>query len=283
MINVDAAKMADKRFGQNFLQDKTVLRKIIEAMPDDDLPIVEIGPGLGDLTNELIKARHVTAYEVDKRLCEHLRKTFATSLEEGRMSLRCEDVLEHWEEKPLFDSPYHLVANLPYYIATRIVLKALRERECRSMLVMVQKEVAQKFAAQSGEKSFSALSVLAQSAGKATLLFEVEPSAFVPPPKVTSAVLLIRKERNLEDAGLERFLKAAFAQPRKTLLKNLSAVFDKRRLNDLFEAHGLAPSMRPHQAATSTYHLLYQALKDMLDGTEQKQRQSTRKKERRNA
>jgi 16S rRNA (adenine1518-N6/adenine1519-N6)-dimethyltransferase len=269
MIKSDAAKIADKRFGQNFLKDDIYLKKIIEAMPDDDLPVVEIGPGLGDLTKELVKARHVTAYEVDKRLCEHL-KAQAELFKEERLTLRCTDVLEHWEQAPLSDEPYHLVANLPYYIATRIVLKALNEAQCRSILVMVQKEVAEKFAACPGEKAFSALSVLAQSAGKASLLFEVPPSAFAPPPKVTSAVLSIEKERSLNDEGFEVFLKTAFAQPRKTLLKNLSARFDKARLTELFETLSLPSSLRPHEAETSTYHLLYKELKkDMLDGKQQ--------------
>jgi 16S rRNA (adenine1518-N6/adenine1519-N6)-dimethyltransferase len=278
MIKSDAAKIADKRFGQNFLKDDVYLKKIIEAMPDDDLPIVEIGPGLGDLTKELVKARHVTAYEVDKRLCEHL-KAQAELFKEERLTLRCTDVLEHWEHAPLSDEPYHLVANLPYYIATRIVLKALNEAQCRSILVMVQKEVAEKFAASPGEKAFSALSVLAQSAGKASLLFEVPPSAFAPPPKVTSAVLSIEKERSIRDEGFERFLKTAFAQPRKTLLKNLSARFDKARLTELFEALSLPLSLRPHEAATSTYHLLYKELeKDMLDGKQQPKSEQKRKR-----
>jgi len=282
MIKEDAAKIADKRFGQNFLKDSSYLYKIIQAMPDDDLPVVEIGPGLGDLTKELVKARHVTAYEVDKRLCEHLKHEAALFEEEGRFTLRCGDVLEHWEQAPLLDEAYHLVANLPYYIATRIVLKALSEAHCRSILVMVQKEVAQKFAASVGEKAFSALSVLAQSAGKARLLFEVPPSAFTPPPKVTSAVLLIEKERSLDDERFARFLKAAFAQPRKTLLKNLSTAFGKAKVAEAFEALELPASLRPHEAATSTYHLLYNALKDMLDGKQQSKPQKRTRKKRRN-
>ena len=263
------AEFASKKFGQNFLKNETYLHQIIQSMPQDDLRVAEIGPGLGDLTKELVKVRHVTAFEVDTRLCEHLTTAFETPISQGRFELRCGDVLERWESGALLDEPYHLVANLPYYIATNIILKAFKDVSCQSVLVMVQKEVAEKFAAQPGEKSFSALSVLAQSVGSARLCFEVEPEAFVPPPKVTSAVLLIEKERTMSDEGFERFLKIAFGQPRKKLSKNLTTALPKSLVADAFADLGLDPGMRPHEATTSMYHHLYKALKDHIDGKEQ--------------
>ncbi len=196
MIIENLAEFASKKFGQNFLKNDIYLHKIIQAMPNDDLRVAEIGPGLGDLTKELVKVRNVTAFEVDKRLCEHLKTEFEAPMQNGSFELRCGDVLERWESGSLLDEPYHLVANLPYYIATNIILKAFKDEQCQSILVMVQKEVAVKFAACVKQKEFSALSVLASSIGKATLCFEVEPEAFVPPPNVTSAVLLIEKNRS---------------------------------------------------------------------------------------
>jgi len=277
--NIDAAEIASKRFGQNFLKDQVYVHQIIQAMPDDDLPIAEIGPGLGDLTSELIRVRSVTAFEVDKRLCEHLRGQFAPEIHSGRFKLTCGDALEHWDQGSLLDTPYHLVANLPYYIATHLILKALHDPMCRSVLVMIQKEVALKFAAKPGERDFSALSVLATSAGEAWLRFEVPPEAFVPPPKVTSAVLSIRKERTLGDPAFERFLKVAFAQPRKKLTKNLERAFTKETIRSAFDAHELEMLLRPHEATTSIYHHLYTTLKkDFNDGQEQSR--STKRKRR---
>jgi 16S rRNA (adenine1518-N6/adenine1519-N6)-dimethyltransferase len=277
--NIDAAEIASKRFGQNFLKDHRYVDQIIQAMPDDDLPVVEIGPGLGDLTSALIRVRSVTAFEVDKRLCEHLHDEFGSEIDSERLRLVCGDALEHWEQKGLMDEPYHLVANLPYYIATHLILKALHDPMCQSILVMVQKEVALKFAAQSGERDFSSLSVLAASAGEAWLRFEVPPEAFVPPPKVTSAVLSIRKERTLEDAGFERFLKIAFAQPRKKLSKNLERAFAKETIRSAFETLELDGLARPHEATTTIYHHLYTTLKkDFKDGQEQSK--STKRKRR---
>ena len=269
MIIDDLAEFASKKFGQNFLKNDIYLHKIVQAMPNDNLKVAEIGPGLGDLTKELVKARNVTAFEVDKRLCEHLTTEVEEPIHKGTFELRCGDVLERWESGSLLDEPYHLVANLPYYIATNIILKAFRDEHCRSILVMVQKEVAVKFAAIAKQKEFSALSVLATSVGKATLCFEVEPEAFVPPPNVTSAVLLIEKDRSRDDKKFESFLKVAFQQPRKKLSKNLMAVFSKDMVNQTFAKLDLDPNLRPHEAETSIYHHIYNELKDNLDGKQQ--------------
>jgi 16S rRNA (adenine1518-N6/adenine1519-N6)-dimethyltransferase len=283
MIIENLAEFASKKFGQNFLKNQTYLHKIVQSMPNDDLSVAEIGPGLGDLTKELVKVRHVTAYEVDKRLCEHLRSEFEEAISQGGFELRCGDVLEHWESGSLLDEPYHLVANLPYYIATNIILKAFKDPSCRSILVMVQKEVAEKFSAQTGEKNFSALSILAQSVGKARLCFEVEPEAFVPPPNVTSAVLLIEKDRTFSDEKFERFLKVAFSQPRKKLSKNLTSAFEKTLVAETFAKLGLDPNLRPHEAETSMYHHLYHELKDHIDGKQQSTKRKRSKSRAKNA
>ncbi len=258
-FNKDAAKIADKKFGQNFLKDSSVLEKIIEAMPKDGLPIVEIGPGLGDLTRQLIRVGNVRAYEVDKRLCEYLHKEFEEPLKSGRLELICKDILAH--DGSLQESQYSLVANLPYYIATKIILNALHDKHCKRIMVMVQKEVAQKFAAKSGEREFGSLSILAQSVADVELLFDVPPEAFVPPPKVTSAILYIEKKSSLEDKGFEEFLKVATKQPRKTVIKNLSTIYSKAELLKLFEEFGLKPTLRSHEIELSIYHQLYKELK----------------------
>jgi len=262
MIIDNLSEFASKKFGQNFLKNDIYIHKIIQAMPNDDLKVAEIGPGLGDLTKELVKVRNVTAFEVDKRLCEHLED----SIHKGSFELRCGDVLERWESGSLLDEPYHLVANLPYYIATNIILKAFKDEHCQSILVMVQKEVAVKFAASVKQKAFSSLSVLASSVGKATLCFEVEPEAFIPAPNVTSAVLLIEKNESQDDEKFEAFLKIAFSQPRKKLSKNLITAFSKDIVTNTFIKLELDSNLRPHEAETSIYHHIYNELKDTLDG-----------------
>ena len=263
------SEFASKRFGQNFLKNDAIIKRIIQAIPNDNLRVAEIGPGLGDLTKELVLARNVTAFEVDKRLCEHLQTTFGDPIRQGALTLNCGDVLERWGESELLDENYHLVANLPYYIATNIILRALKDERCQSVLVMVQKEVAQKFSATSGEKAFSGLSVLTQTVGYGALLFDVGAENFVPPPKVTSSILLIRKDRSEDNKGFEDFLKVAFKQPRKKLSKNLSTHYPKDKIETLFLQLQIGLNIRPHETETSIYHHLYNELnKDNIDGRE---------------
>ena len=261
---------AKKKYGQNFLKDESILTKIIQAMPNDDKKVVEIGPGLGDLTNKLLhQSKRVTAFEIDLELCDYLRDKFSDEIEQKHLELVCDDILSKWGENSLAEEPYHLVANLPYYIATNLILRALDDKKCQTIIVMVQKEVAVKFSSKTGDKTYSALSILADSIGYAELLFDVGSEYFDPPPKVTSAVLKITKFSNYKDIFEEEkdtdrfksFLKSAFAAPRKTLIKNLSQIADKENLIQYFEDFEIPLNFRPHQLEGSKYHLLFKKIK----------------------
>ncbi len=262
------SEFANKRYGQNFLKNEHIIKQIIQAMPKDNLRVAEIGPGLGDLTKELINVRSVTAFEVDKRLCSHLHSRFNEQINRRILTLNCGDVLKEWDNGGLLDEKYHLVANLPYYIATNIILKALKDENCQSILVMVQLEVAKKFSAKVGDRAFSALSVLVQSIGYGKIVFEVGAENFVPPPKVTSATLLIKKDMSQDNRGFEDFLKIAFKQPRKKLFKNLSTHYPKDKITTLFLELNISLNIRPHETETSIYHHLYNKLNEDIDGRE---------------
>lgn len=271
---------AKKAFGQNFLINSAVIDKIIQAMPNNKNLVVEIGPGLGDLTKHLVPKRRVVAFEVDTDLCTHLTTVFEQALASKQLTLKCGDVLQVWQDsgqtKSLVDVPYDLVANLPYYIGTTIILHALRDINCRNILVMVQKEVADKFSAQTGEKAFSALSVLTQTVGSAQRVITVPPTAFEPQPKVDSTVIAIRKDSATFDEGFADFLKICFAQPRKTLAKNLTSHFEKATVSQLLLALNLSPTVRAHETTTQQFHQIYNQLKGMLDGREQQQREQSK-------
>ncbi|MCF6339749.1 MAG: 16S rRNA (adenine(1518)-N(6)/adenine(1519)-N(6))-dimethyltransferase RsmA [Sulfurimonas sp.] len=252
--------VAKKKFGQNFLKDETVLQKIIEAMPNNDNKIVEIGPGLGDLTKYLVDVKSVEAFEVDTDLCKLLQKKFDKEIATKQLHINCEDVLNAWQSS-LIDESYDLVANLPYYIATKIILKALTDPKCKNILVMVQLEVAEKFCAEVGQKVFGSLSIITQSIGNARIIVKVPPTAFDPQPKINSAVFLIEKSSDRSDENFESMLRAAFKQPRKTLMKNLSTTYEKTILQEIFDSLELAQSIRPHQLSTYDYHQLYKKIK----------------------
>jgi 16S rRNA (adenine1518-N6/adenine1519-N6)-dimethyltransferase len=257
--------VAKKKFGQNFLKDETVLQKIVEAMPNNDNKIVEIGPGLGDLTKYLVDVKSVEAFEVDTDLCKLLQNKFEKEIATKRLRIHCGDVLTAWKSE-LIEEPYDLVANLPYYIATNIILKALTDPKCKNILVMVQLEVAEKFCANDGDRVFGSLSIITQSVGEARIVVKVPPTAFEPQPKIDSAVFLIQKNSDRCDENFEDMLRVAFSQPRKTLLKNLSAKYEKNLLQEAFCKLELTQTIRPHQVSTLDYHQLYK-LTGSLDAT----------------
>lgn len=252
---------AKKKFGQNFLKDQGYLNQIIEAIPLTQSQLIEIGIGLGDLTDRLLKVHNLIAYEVDRDLCSLLSDRHQKTIEDQQLKLICCDVMELKSQIAwLHPTSYFLVSNLPYYIATHIVLRLLRDCVCEGFVVMTQKEVAQKFCANVMEKEFCALSVIAQSVGNIELLFEVPPFAFEPAPKVTSAVFKVTKAKHhptLEELErLENLLKISFSSPRKKLAKNLLQVYPKQNIHKAFLALNLEENIRPHEVSTSLYHQL---------------------------
>ena len=275
---------AKKHFGQNFLQDKATLDKIIQAIPKDVENVVEIGPGLGDLTFRLLQIYKTTSFEIDCELFQILKVKFANEIQNGQLKLFCKDALEQWQQEGgLSSQNYFLVANLPYYVATKMILNAIDDEKCLGLIVMIQKEVALKFSAKSRDKEFSALSILASLQGRCELLFDVDAKLFNPPPKVTSSVIKLQKTKKIfgkdgifKDAkqyeAFKAFLRAAFASPRKTLLKNLSTNFDKKVLEEIFEDLGLAQNLRPHELDVDSYLKIFEITKE--DNERQKRRES---------
>ena len=256
---------AKKQYGQNFLKDTTILDKIIQSMPNNNNYVVEIGPGLGDLTKNLVKYKDMTAYEVDTDLIGILKSKFAIEIEEGRLKLIHTDVLEAWDkQKTLHDGKYDLIANLPYYIATNIILRAFEDRACENIIVMVQKEVAEKFTAKVNDKEFSSLGIITDLMSiEARILFDVPPESFDPAPKVMSSILYIKKDMNKYlDKDFNKFLKACFVQPRKKLSKNLTSVLDKNSISKMYEELNVDDNVRPHEVSSSLYSQMHTRVKD---------------------
>ena len=257
---------AKKRVGQNFLHDESVLSKIIQAIPKETSKIVEIGVGLGDLTQRLLEQARVKAYEIDGELIPLLKQRFQKQLENGSLELLCEDASEAFTPN-LDTQKYVLVANLPYYIASKLILQTLRDENCTALLVMVQKEVALKFCAKSGESDFCALSVLSALICERQILFEVSPQSFTPAPKVNSAVMLLRKVREFSDIcdikAFERFLRECFKAPRKQLLSNVKPL--KARILPLLNEQNLSPSIRAHELSVKSFLEIYDNVKDYYE------------------
>ena len=256
---------AKKQYGQNFLKDTTVLDKIIQSMPNNNNYVVEIGPGLGDLTKNLVKYKDMTAYEVDTDLIGILESKFDIEINENRLKLIHTDVLEAWDkQKTLHDGKYDLIANLPYYIATNIILRAFEDKNCEHIIVMVQKEVAEKFTAKVNNKDYSSLGIITESISiDSRILFDVPPESFDPPPKIMSSILYIKKDMDKYlDKDFNKFLKACFVQPRKKLSKNLTSVVDKNTISKIYEELNINDNVRPHEVSSSLYSQMHTRVKD---------------------
>ncbi|WP_276537052.1 16S rRNA (adenine(1518)-N(6)/adenine(1519)-N(6))-dimethyltransferase RsmA [Anaerosalibacter massiliensis] len=243
-----------KSLGQNFLIDGNILRKICEegqVSKKDD--ILEIGPGIGTLTEELSsRANKVVAVELDKALIpildETLKDCYNVEIVSGDI-LKI-DLPKLFKEK-FKNENIKVVANLPYYITTPIIGKLLEdELDIDSILVMVQYEVAERMKASPGTKDYGSLSVFVQYYTEPEIIFSVPKTAFMPSPNVDSAVieLKIRKEK-LELENRERFfkvVKAAFSQRRKTILNSLSSglKIEKDIIRDTLDKSGIDSKLR---------------------------------------
>ena len=214
-----------KRFGQHFLRDKRTIQRIIEALaPTRDETIVEIGPGTGALTAQLIeRAGRVIAVEFDNKLAPLLTEQFGSF---PNFKLVMADALTTdfcREIEPANQA--RLVANLPYNISTAILQRLIEQRACLTeMVVMLQREVVERIMAPAGSSDRGFLSVLIEAYCETEKLFDVGPGAFQPPPKVWSSVIRLRFRSTilvLNEDLFWRTVSAGFAQKRKTILNNL--------------------------------------------------------------
>ena len=222
---------AVKGLGQNFLIDADIVRKIVEAAEicaGED--VLEIGAGIGTLTQGLLEAgANVTAVELDKKLPAVLKETLA-----GYENFRLieGDILKI-NLSELMPRRFKVVANLPYYITTQILLTLLEKNlPVTKIVTMVQKEVAERMTAAPGSKIYGALSIAVQFRSEAQITFEVPPESFLPPPEVTSAVVVcnVRKPPfEVDEDFFFKVVRTAFAKRRKTLLNSL-ACFDKEKI-----------------------------------------------------
>jgi 16S rRNA (adenine1518-N6/adenine1519-N6)-dimethyltransferase len=215
-----------KRLGQHFLTDPNIIKRIITAFgPHSDETIIEIGPGTGALTDQLVaRAGHVIAVEFDKNLAPILEHRY---LKSSNFTLVRADALEvDFCSLLKQTAKARVVANLPYNISTAILQRLISQRACLSqMVLMLQKEVVDRMIARPGGKDRGFLSVLVEAYCETEKLFDVSPGAFRPPPKVWSTVIKIRLKETPELAGDEGLftatVSAGFAQKRKTILNNL--------------------------------------------------------------
>jgi 16S rRNA (adenine1518-N6/adenine1519-N6)-dimethyltransferase len=244
---------AKKSLGQNFLLDRNLTGRIARAAgPLENLTVIEIGPGPGGLTRALLAegAARVVAVERDRRCVAALQELAASYA--GRLVVIEGDALEFDPSPHLGPRPVRIVANLPYNIATALLVRWLSVEPWPpfydSLTLMFQREVAARIAARPGDESYGRLSVLAGWRSEARILFNVKPSAFVPPPKVTSSIVrLVPRQAPLacDRAMLERVTAAAFGQRRKMLRASLRGL--RADAAALLDDAGIDPTRRAEE------------------------------------
>ena len=259
---------------QNFLADVDVLEGILrEAAPGPDRFVLEIGPGLGFLTGGLLASgASVTAVELDRGLVGQLRETFVAELEAEQLRIVEGDALDQ-DLVNLCPPPYDVVANIPYHITSPILHRLLgKEPRAERLVLMVQREVAERIAAAPGDMSY--LSVFVQYHAKARVAFKVGRDSFEPAPKVESAVLVLEPyppDDRLDaaaEANLWRIVQAGFRERRKMLHNVLARQLpiEGERVDAALEACGIDRNRRPQTVAVGDWIALAEALGPSPDG-----------------
>ena len=265
-----------KSFGQNFLTDTNILQKIVDtAEIDKEVNVIEIGPGIGALTEFLAEnAAEVMAFEIDDRLVTILADTLrdfdnVTVVNQDILKV---DLAQYIAEFKNPDLPIKVVANLPYYITTPILMHLIESGiPFSEFVVMMQREVADRISAQPNTKAYGSLSIAVQYYMTAKVAFIVPRTVFVPAPNVDSAILkMVRRTQPAVAVQEEKFFfkvsKASFVHRRKTLWNNLTSYFGKSeetkdKLTAALERADLSPSVRGEALSLEEFARLADALK----------------------
>lgn len=262
-----------KKYGQNFISDPSLLERIASVCDwkEGDVAL-EIGPGAGTLTRAIAShADKMLTIEIDKRLapllqenlagCDNIKLIFGDALKSDLDALMKEE-LHH-------EGNYKLVANLPYYITTPLIMHVLEDTtHVDELVIMVQKEVGERLCAKPGSRTYGAVTVMVQYLATARCAFDVGRRAFTPPPEVDSTILHLvpYKERPLQakdDAMMRRVVKAAFSQRRKTLRNSLASLgIDKAHIAAALESAGIDEQRRAESLSVAEFVALADAFYD---------------------
>ena len=256
---------AQKKFGQNFLIDSNVVDKIAKESCEKDKMTIEVGPGIGSLTQMLSRySRAVTSYEIDTNLLPVLADTLS---ECDNVEIVSQDFLElDLDNVPYKDEEIIVCANLPYYITTPILFKLFEsDLKIKRISVMVQKEVADRFKAKVGSADYNALSVIVQYSYNVRLLMNISKHVFNPKPNVDSAVIVFEPKEKLsvkDEKDFFDFVKLSFKQRRKTLYNNLKERYTKEKIEAMFSTLGIKDTIRAQEIDLETFIKMYEVINE---------------------
>lgn len=266
-----------KRFGQNFLLDPMVLDRIVDAAQiSRDIGVIEIGPGIGALTEKLAeKAKQVIAVEIDKRLIPILEELFqsqthVTIVQGDALKVDMMDLVHQFEQV----NEIYVVANLPYYITSPLLIHLLKNRfPLKRIVVMIQKEVADRLTAKPGTKDYGSLSVVAQYFSNVGKVFSVPRHVFIPRPNVDSSVVRLElldspSVHVVDETLFFQIVRASFAKRRKTLVNALhgayATLFSKNEILAFLEKAQIDPQRRGETCSLEEFARITKVFYDFL-------------------
>lgn len=244
-----------KSLGQNFLKDKNIIKKIADSInPTEEDLIIEIGPGAGALTKELVKKKsEVICFEIDTRLKEILEQINSeklTIIYKDFLSIKINEYINQNKYKNLY-----FVGNLPYYITTAIINKIVKESNPYEITIMVQKEVADRFSAKPGTKEYSSISIFLQYNFDIERVCNVSKTCFEPVPKVDSSVIKFKRNKKISANDEEKFyklIKDSFTQKRKNLKNNLKG-YDLNKIQMILKKYDKDLTARAEQLSIEEF------------------------------
>ena len=246
-----------KKFGQNFIFDKNILNKIVSLLdPSSTDLVIEIGPGLGGLTEAMLDKgfENILLIEKDKqfsKILNDIKSRFPKNLD-----LQFEDAL-NFDFTSLDFKNISVISNLPYNVASKILTKLLFEQynseKFDKLILMFQKEVAERIVAKHSTKNYGRLSIISQYLYKCSISFNLNPSIFYPKPKVQSSIVTFKSKKiptNLKISTLEQITRLSFNQRRKMIKSNLKNIIDEKTLKEVYEIN---PNSRPENISAHDY------------------------------
>ena len=270
---------AKKSLGQNFLKDKKIIKKIVDIsnISKEDV-ILEVGPGKGSLTEVLLeKAKKVFVIEKDLRIIPVLEEKFEKQIKQKKLEIIVGDALDFNFSNFFKNKDYKIVANLPYYITGKFISKILEDekKQPKSITLLLQKEVVERITGESragdrilNNKKTNILKLSVEVYGKPKYIFSISKKYFSPQPKVDSAVLLISDiskdffiKNKIKEKDFFKFIKLAFCQKRKKIIKNLSQEFKKEKLLKIFDELNISKDIRAEDLELKDFKNIFLLLK----------------------
>lgn len=259
-----------KKLGQNFLIDDNIVRKIINSVDANKSDtIIEIGPGIGTLTQFFFGAREIIAIEIDNDLVKVLTDRFYAH---SNLKVICGDILKLNIEELIGESSHvKIISNLPYYISTAVITKCLTlQKKIESVTVMVQKEVGERIFAVPSTKSYGTLSIFSQYYADISVITKVSANCFVPRPNVESMIIkLAMKSENkyIDEIFLFELVRRAFSKRRKTLINCLENFYGlpKQKIKDILTQNNLDQNIRGEMLTIENFIELAQKIKELIE------------------